>query len=134
MILTFVSGQQRLTLKGFNPDKHFETARFCQQADEIFLAGNLRVTLDEKRNAYLFCDHFRQKIGRLRVLVEIVGREHDQTNARRLSFAQALDRYVDTLAADLSSRNLDHRAEIAGERTTACRINTEHRNDIPAQI
>src|SRR5690348_11083295 len=57
IVLCFVRAEQSFAAEGFDADKHFETTRAAEQADEFLLFCDLRIALDEKRNADILCDH-----------------------------------------------------------------------------
>src|SRR5215470_9095381 len=134
MILTFVRGKKSLPVEGLHSYKHFEAPRSSQTPDKVFLFRNLRIALDEERQPHLFRDHPVQQFQSIGIFVEIVGGEHDQTHAGGFRGTQTLHRSLYGLTADLPSGNFDNRAEVAGERAASSGIDTEHGNDVSAQI
>ena len=118
-VLPLVGRQQRVPIEGFDADEHLETPGLRQEIDQVLLPGDLRIALNEELQTEPFLDHRREKFLRFRILIEVVGSEHDGSDSGGPGGAETGQRGVDTLATDSPPGNFRDRAEVAEKRTPA---------------
>src|SRR5262249_48903692 len=114
-------------------DEDLEAAGPRHALDELRLAIDLSVALYEKRNPDTFGGDRVGELRSFRNLVEVVGSEEHEPNSGSPRGSQARQCRLDRLAADFVAGDLDDRAEIAGVRTAARRINPEHRDGVAGE-
>jgi hypothetical protein len=113
LVCEAVGREQCLPIEGLDAHEHLETTRSRQEGDEMFLPGDLRIALEEEPQAEFLIHHGGEKFFRIRVLVEVVGREHDRSHASRLGSEKTRQCGPDALAASAPSGHLRDRTEVA---------------------
>ena len=134
LVLQLVRLGKRRAAEGLDADEHLEASRARHARHQLLLAVDLRVALSEERQLEPLLDHRVEQRSHLRHLVEVVGGEHDVAHPGRLGGAQGGEGDRERLAAHLPARDLDHRAEVAGEGTAARRIDPEHAHDVAREV
>jgi hypothetical protein len=134
VVVELVSAAQHLGVEGLRSNENLMATGPRHPLDQILLSMDLRVALREERQLDPLRDHRVQKVPHVRVLVEVVGREHDEPDAAPLRSAKARERRLERLAAHAVAGNLDHRAEVARVRTSPCRIHAEHRHRVTREV
>ena len=107
-VVELARGPERGRVERLGADEDLVAAGAGKKLDEVFLALDLRVALDEEREPDLLRDHRLEQRPRLRILIEVVRREHDESNARVLRGAECRERRLDRLAPHVVARDLDY--------------------------